>query len=118
MIFIKIGLMLWALVVLLLLLPFVLLEALIRRLSFREQLRKWAGYFPANGWTRRNLVAAWRWLGDDRLSLLLGGWLFWMSMVSIKLGNPWDAAIGTALAVPLVFFAWRDIGRKISKPDL
>jgi len=53
MIFIKIGLMLWALVVLLLILPFVVLEALIMRVPIRGQLRAWASYFPANGWTFR-----------------------------------------------------------------
>lgn len=51
--FIKICLMLWVLVVLLLALPFVVLEALVRRQSISVQLRKWAAYFPANGWTFR-----------------------------------------------------------------
>lgn len=53
MIFIKFGLMLWALVVLLLVLPFVVLEALYVGVPIRGQLRVWASYFPANGWTFR-----------------------------------------------------------------
>lgn len=49
----RVFLMLWALVVLLVALPFVVLEALIVGVPIRGQLRKWASYFPANGWTFR-----------------------------------------------------------------
>lgn len=109
MIAIRIGLMLWALVILLLVLPFVLLESLVRRVPVRAGLRKWMAYWPANGWNKGLVSTGWRWLGDLRLVLLLSGGLFVSAFFNAVAGNWWVTALSVGTAAAAVKFSWRKL---------
>lgn len=109
MIAIRIALMLWALVILLLVLPFVLLESLVRRVPVRAGLRKWMAYWPANGWNKGLLSTAWHWLGDLRLVLFLSGALIMTAFFNAAVGNWWVAVLSVGTAAAGVKFSWRKL---------
>lgn len=54
----------------------------------------------------------WHFFGDDRLSLLIAGSAFSLSVREIADGDYWGFA-WLALAVLTGVLAWRDLGRKV-----
>lgn len=54
----------------------------------------------------------WDFIGDDRLSLLIAGSVFSVSIRQIDVGDYWGFA-WLVLGVVTGVLAWRDLGRKV-----